>query len=64
MKLKPCPFCGGEARIYSTEFGDCHPVEYYGVTCDTEGCWVYENSESWHDTKKEAADEWNNRREG
>jgi Lar family restriction alleviation protein len=64
MKLKPCPFCGGEARIYYSTYRNSSLVKYYGVTCDTEGCWVYENSESWNDTKKEAADEWNNRREG
>ena len=62
MKLKPCPFCGGEAEMLEYEIGDCNPKTGYGVTCRTKGCWVYENCEAWEDNEKEAADRWNDRR--
>ena len=57
--LKPCPFCGGEARLtYST---DNHRKPY--VTCDTPrcpGCNTYQ----WHyNTESEAIEAWNHRAE-
>lgn len=59
MNLKPCPFCGGEARLtYST---DNHRKPY--VTCDTPkcpGCNPYQ----WHfRTETEAIEAWNRRAE-
>ena len=61
MKLKPCPFCGGKAKISEMDMGDCNPKTYYSVSCGTEGCWVYENQDYWEDDTKEAADRWNTR---
>ena len=57
--LKPCPFCGEEARLtYST---DNHRKPY--VTCDTPkcpGCNTYQ----WHyHTEAEAIEAWNRRAE-
>lgn len=56
-ELKPCPFCGSEARLtYST---DNHRQPY--VTCDTPkcpGCNPYQ----WHyHTEEEAIEAWNRR---
>ena len=56
-EMKPCPFCGGEARLtYST---DNHRQPY--VTCDTPkcpGCNTYQ----WHyHTEAEAIEAWNHR---
>lgn len=34
-KLLPCPFCGGEARTASKDYGDTH---YWRVFCDTPSC--------------------------
>ena len=62
MKLKPCPFCGGSARVFETDSGDCNPKTYYGIACDTAGCFVYEGGDAWEDNEKEAADRWNDRR--
>ena len=44
MELKPCPFCGGEARIYPLNISDGlrityefkHP--YYRIVCQKCGC--------------------------
>lgn len=37
--LKPCPFCGGEARIYKQMRSDppCHYMVYLAI-CDMCGC--------------------------
>lgn len=51
-RLKPCPFCGGEATIHKSKFG-------YGVMCKTPFCC---NLTSTHDTKKEAIKTWNTRK--
>lgn len=56
-ELKPCPFCGGEARLtYST---DNHKNPY--VTCDTDNC-PARNPYQWHyRTEDEAISAWNHR---
>lgn len=55
--IKPCPFCGGEARLtYST---DNHRQPY--VTCDTPKCPGC-NTYAWHyRTEAEAIEAWNRR---
>lgn len=57
LKLKPCPFCGHEARLtYST---DNHKNPY--VTCDTDNC-PARNPYQWHyRTEDEAISAWNHR---
>ena len=34
-ELKPCPFCGGEARVYRYQYGEVtgRLVKKYGVEC-------------------------------
>jgi len=58
---KNCPFCGQSARIIEQEIGDCNPTTFYGVTCDTEGCWTYEGADPWEDTPEDAIERWNRR---
>ena len=67
-KLKPCPFCGGEAEIqhdYSSEIGD-----QWVVDCLNEGCcmmhqtgaWDRVNvTTGWRSTESEAVEAWNRR---
>ena len=71
-ELKPCPFCGGEARIssdYSSELGktrwwlwhECceHDGESRGY-----GSALFPWFETpWYDTEQEAVDAWNTRAE-
>jgi Lar family restriction alleviation protein len=48
--LKPCPFCGGEARRYDGR------VEYFGVCCSKCGAKVY-----GYASKSAASRAWNKR---
>ena len=50
-KLKPCPFCGGEAEMLNYS-----PSEWL-VVCPTCDGMV----ERWRNTEKEAVEQWNRR---
>ena len=67
--LKPCPFCGGDAKLrhdYSSESGG-----WYVIDCLHHGCMRSERSEwegqqvstGWRKTKSEATEAWNTRAE-
>lgn len=49
--LKPCPFCGGEARIHFSVWGD----SYYAKCCK---CLA---ETKVHQTEAEAIEAWNRR---
>ena len=52
-KLKSCPFCGSEAKIYSVR-------NIYRIYCDNEKCYVC--PDIWHKgTFEEVAQRWNTR---
>ena len=55
-KLKPCPFCGGEARIIEHEFTGANNT--YGIKCEcgTQGFQFWESID-------EAIEAWNRRAE-
>ena len=55
IKLLPCPFCGGEARVCESEI-DNHNMEYYVACdeCDTCSCCA--------ENKNEAVRAWNTRK--
>ena len=54
-KLKPCPFCGGEAKIIQGSL-------YYGyrVGCENRWCLMHPITFSYQ-TKEEAIKAWNKR---
>jgi Lar family restriction alleviation protein len=61
IKLKPCPFCGGEARTRTTRKMNRGGTRYY-VECKH----CYASSNPWYDlgatdTKAEAITAWNTR---
>lgn len=56
VKLKPCPFCGGEAKA-EKEIGGIH----WKVKCKRCSCEV---GRYWYDTKARAVVAWNTRKEG
>lgn len=58
IKLKPCPFCGGEAHI------DCFPGldRPYFPVCNNEMCIACDTIVTFL-TKKDAAEAWNRRAE-
>ena len=51
-KLKPCPFCGGEATIYKSKIGFGVMCKYTPFCCTMVG----------YKTKEEAINAWNNRK--
>ena len=58
-KLKPCPFCGGKARLGQAGFNyDLYYVECTNPECDAMPTLRYQP------LKRYAIDAWNNRYEG
>lgn len=56
MKLKPCPFCGGEATVWNGNIDDDYPDVYYDVYCTACNCMT----PKFH-TKESAITFWNRR---
>lgn len=56
-KLKPCPFCGGEAITYSQDI-DMYGNLMYGVICKNTGCGMIP---SIYLSKEQAIEAWNRR---
>lgn len=63
LKLSPCPFCGGEARLY--EFYEIPavgaPHSRYNPGCATSGCLIEGWIDAWFSSLEEAASAWNSR---
>ena len=53
-KLKPCPFCGGEAKVsyFSVNAG-------YMANCNNADCFVYPSV--WGVSAEQATERWNTR---
>lgn len=62
IKLKPCPFCGGNAVMMENRAEGVAPS--YRVACSTVGCWCMGPMphNRWG-TEKAAARVWNRRAE-
>jgi Lar family restriction alleviation protein len=65
-ELKPCPFCGGEAKlIISTStkwFSDDEKTIYFKVRCNSEDASCIGTSVNhWEYTKERAVESWNRR---
>lgn len=60
-KLKPCPFCGGEAKL--VDYGQEGDFEDWDVECEKCGILFVApgKEEGWVTTKEEAAEAWNRR---
>jgi Lar family restriction alleviation protein len=56
-KLKPCPFCGGEATVSYEKF-----FETYHVGCEDNGCPVIAGTDG--DSEEDAIGRWNRRASG
>ena len=56
-KLKPCPFCGGEA-ILNKRISSYDGTAFYGVLCVNTGCCDIPSLY----TKDQAVDKWNTRK--
>lgn len=53
MKLKPCPFCGGEAEVVDNGW-------FVDVSCKKDDCRGYANHLVYN-SEKEAVEAWNRR---
>lgn len=64
-KLKPCPFCGGKAKLFSAKANTAGTRFVYWVECNLEGtltCGCI--PKTWQcDTAEEAVETWNKRTE-
>lgn len=64
-KLKPCPFCGGEAKIKYDSFqnrrGKIKSVVL--ISCKELNCTIRPKTQ-WHIRKDEAIEAWNRRVKG
>lgn len=62
-KLKPCPFCGGEAYMdnFLTRGDDGEWIEVYSVCCDNEVCLYKPYTERFTLSVEAAAEMWNKR---
>lgn len=58
MKLKECPFCGGEVEM-TKDCGDS-PESIYSVGCLNDGCPIHVFTK-WYRTQDEAREAWNRR---
>lgn len=63
-KLKPCPFCGGEAimqkdRRWPDGYDD--GVTTYEVICTNTNCVIYRADNRYFLTKQDAINAWNRR---
>ena len=64
IKLKPCPFCGGEARLQKDiryPRPKREPKEAWEVVCDNWDCPIYHADTRYSLSEKEAIKKWNRR---
>lgn len=59
-ELKPCPFCGGEAKLHQTTYGN--NIAAYVVWCGNRNCDVSPTTR-YRRFRKEAIEAWNRRAE-
>lgn len=63
MELKPCPFCGGDAKLMEMRYGDGR-YSVFGVFCQNDsGAVQHGHFIDNYATEAEAVDAWNTRAE-
>lgn len=59
-ELKPCPFCGGAATIYS-DYKHDPAKRYFWALCDNDSCVVECFTDNGHYSEGAASKAWNTR---
>jgi len=64
--LKPCPFCGGEAKLFTKENEYNDAQQSWDIRCvGSDGldapCYLYDGADWWADNKEEIIKLWNRR---
>ena len=60
MKIKPCPWCGGEPKIQKMPDSSI----YYEIICLNQECPLKPNSFELYISPEKAISAWNKRKEG
>ena len=70
-ELKPCPFCGGEAKLHVSHHGDFTDIHVEMITCINVRCkncnarsemkYANGHNRSYETAEKEAIEAWNRR---
>ena len=65
IRLKACPFCGGNAQIHSfdMDFQDGSSVTVYNIGCNTNLCYGERGTGVYYPTKEDAVEAWNTRKD-
>lgn len=61
-KLKPCPFCGGEARVNERYRGGTANRKMYWISCSACGISQQHDNTSGYRYQSKAIDRWNTRK--
>lgn len=61
MKLKPCPFCGGEAQVNERYRGGTANRKMYWISCSACGVSQQHDNTSGYRYQSKAIDRWNRR---
>ena len=66
IELKPCPFCGGNAKIESIPPDEQYETTAYYISCEHCGSstsfgYIYADKTARECTRKETVDKWNRR---
>ena len=60
-KLKPCPFCGGEAEMSVDGGNHGYTPDIYYVKCKHCGAQIRKVSDNYYDLSNAVVNAWNNR---
>ena len=61
MNIKPCPFCGSEAKLKAIPDSDSSWREYYDIMCSNPDCYLCTGADWAMSTSEAIIELWNKR---